>query len=187
LLDAGPSPAIWGLSAISGIAQCLVEGQHNGVGADGPALLILLIASLGGAVWGVVQLHLLTALLYLVGLWTRGPATFRQLRTVIAWAAVPQAVVLVCWLVGTAVFGRLLYLRTDSLGSNPPPTLAFGMFLIGLTTFACALCSFGILVQGLAEAQGVSAWKATGSIIGAVMLGVVVLLGLVMIVMGVMK
>ena len=187
LLIGPPSPAIWGLAVLNGIAQSLVQGAQNSVGARAPVAVILPSTILVGAIWGILQLHLVSGLLFLVGRWTSGRATFRQMRTVVAWSTVPQSVVVATWLIGTAVFGRLLFVDVDALGATPPPALALGMLLIFLISFTCIVWSFVILVQGLAEAQGISAWKALGTVVAAVLMFGVAVLVVITIVLGVVR
>ena len=177
LLVAPSGLTIWVLAMVSGIGQSLVQGAQNNVGAKAPVLTILSVSALVGAIWGLLQLHVLALLLYLVGRWTSGKATFQQVRAVIAWAEIPHVVLVASWLLGTVFFGRLLFVNTEALGASPPPALLFGMMLVYLTSLVCLSWSFVILVQGLAEAQGMSAWKSLGSILTAgLMLGVVALL-----------
>jgi hypothetical protein len=164
---------VWVLPILSGIAQSLVQAQSNEVGARASAASILALAVPIGAAWGLLQLVVLASSLYLVGRWTGSSATFAQIRAVIAWAAVPQAALLVCWLAGTALWGRLLYMNPDVAAPIGGASFALGLLAIGLATLTCVIWAFVILVKGLAEARGGSAWQALGNIIVAgLMVGV---------------
>ena len=154
------------LAFASGIAQTLLRGHNNNVGLRVPALWILLFAIPIGALWGLVQLYVFTSALYFVGNWSGSKATFRQLRSVCAWASAPQIAILLVWLLATAFFGRFLYI-------SPAPqygiTLALGVVLVTLCTAIGGVWNLVILVQGLAEAQKISAAEAVFHVIGSVL------------------
>ncbi len=177
LLDAPPRVWVWVLPILSGITQSLVQAQSNGVGARASATVILALAVPIGAAWGIIQLFVLAASVYLVARWGGSTATFAQIRTVIAWAAVPQVALLVCWLTGTALWGRLLFLNPEIATSMGGPLFALGVLVISLATVTGVIWSFVIMVKGVAEARGGSAWQAFGNIIvAALMVGVAAML-----------
>ena len=163
------------LAAVSGVAQTLVRGEQNNIGARAPLLWILVAAVLIGVVWGVVQLHVLTASLYLVGRWSGDKATFRDLRMAIAWSQVPQVVVFASWLIAAVFLGRGVFRVAESLGPGEV-LIAFALFALSLVTLVCVVWSLVILVNGLAEAQRISGAMAVFHLIGAgLMLGVAAL------------
>jgi len=161
----------------------MVQGAQNNVGAKAPLLVLLPVCALVGAIWGLLQMHVLALFLFIVGRVTTGPATFRQVRMVLAWAEVPHTVLVACWLLGAIVFGRLFFLNPEGLGLNPPPALLLGMLFVYLVSLVAVSWSLVILVKGLAEAQGISAWAALGSLLLAgLILGVSVVIVLQMVV-----
>ena len=175
-LSRGPTLAVWILPILSGIAQTFIQGSSNDVGLRGPAIVILAVALPIGAVWGVIQVNLIAGLLALVERWTGGRATFVHLRIALAWAAVPQVLLVVVWLLGTAVAGRFVFVqdpdRAVALGASPVALLTVGVAY--LVAVVCALWWFVLTVFSVAEAQGGSAWKALGSLILAgLMFGIV--------------
>ena len=164
------------LVAGSGVIQSMVQGNSNQVGARGPGSVILL-ATLGiGAIWGLFQMHLVATLLYLVGKWTGAPAQFSSLRTALAWAAVPQIVILLFWVLGTLIFGRLLYVDPElAMAQMPLVALAQGLLLLG--TLVCGGWWLVLQVVGVAEVQHVSVWRALGHFaVAGLMLGAVAIL-----------
>jgi hypothetical protein len=168
---------VWLFPMLSGITQSLVQAQSNGVGARMGAAVIISFAVPIGAVWGLLQLFVLAASVYFAGRWIQGRATFIQLRTVIAWAAVPQVVLLAMWLAATAFWGRVLYVDPDFAVPMGGPLFALGLLVLGLTTITAVIWSLIILAKGIAEAQGWSAWKALGNVIvAALMVGVAAML-----------
>lgn len=167
LLDAPPRPVEWLLIMLSGFAQSLVQGYESSVGAKGASLAwIIPMAAVVGSIWGVLQYHLVTGLLFLVDRWTGGRVTYREMRTVTAWSAVPQVVVVAAWLIGAAVVGRYLFVNVDAYAAKSlqPPLLILPVFLV---TLICCVWCVVILVKGIAEAQRGSAGKAVLTVLGA--------------------
>ncbi len=141
--------------------------MSNHVGARLPGFFILLGTLVIGAVWGLFQLHVIATPLYYVGKWTGAPARFGDLRTALAWAAIPQVAILPFWVLGTLVFGRFLYVEPElALPRMPLAVLAQG--LLSLATLLCFGWSLVLQVFTVAEVQGVSAWRALGNLIAAV-------------------
>ena len=184
LLNAPSGPALWVLPISSGIGQSLIQGASNNVGAKGPVVFILLLSTVIGAIWGLLQIHFLSLLFYGVGRVTQRPATFRQVRLVLAWAEVPHVVLVASWVLAALVFGRVLFLDPDALGTNPPPLLLLGMLFVYLVSFICVAWSLVLVVKGLAEAQGTSVWWALGSVVVvAALIGVATIVILAFVVM----
>jgi hypothetical protein len=128
--------------------------------------MILLATLVIGAAWGLLQLHVIAIPLYYVGKWTGAPARFRELRTALAWAAIPQVAILPFWVLGTLVFGRFLYADPEvALVQMPLAVLAQG--LLSLATVICFGWWLVLQVFTVAEVQGVSAWRALGNLIAA--------------------
>src|SRR5437879_12605056 len=100
------------LVAGSGVVQSMVQATGTHVGARAPGSLILPMTLVIGAVWGLLQLHLVATLLFFVGRWTGVPAVFSSLRTALSWAAIPQVAALPCWEVATRSFCRFLCIYT---------------------------------------------------------------------------
>jgi hypothetical protein len=141
--------------------------MSNHVGARLPGFMILLWTLVIGAVWGLLQLHVIATPLYYVGKWTGAPARFGDLRTALAWSAIPQVAILPLWVLGTLVFGRFLYLEPEVVLTRMPfAVLAQGLLSLG--TLVC--CGWWLVLQvfTVAEVQGVSAWRALGNLIAAV-------------------
>ncbi len=117
VVDQGRLLAAVLLSVGSGIAQSLVTGANHQVGARFAAPVILLIAIGVGTLWGLLQLSVLTGLLYIVARWTGSAVPFRQLWTALGWANVPPCAALGLWLIGTLILGRSLYLDPEVVGA----------------------------------------------------------------------
>jgi Yip1-like protein len=155
------------LVAGSGVIQSIVQAMSNNVGARLPGFMILLGTLVIGALWGLFQLHVVATPLYYVGKWTGAPARFGDLRTALAWAAIPQVAILPLWVLGTLVFGRFLYVEPElALARMPLAVLVQG--LLSLATLLCSGWWLVLQVFTVAEVQRVSAWRALANLIAAV-------------------
>ena len=160
----------------SGVVQSIIQAMSNQVGTKVPGPTILLAVLVVGTLWGLFQLHVVAVPLYFIGRWTGAPASFADLRTALAWAAIPQVAILPFWILGTLVFGRFLYIDAARVMTSMP-IAALAQGLLSLATLVCVCWWIVLQVFGLAEAQHVSAWRALGHLLAAgVMLGVAVLL-----------
>ena len=177
-----PSPALWLLAAASGLASSLVRAQGHNLGAQAPVRFIWLLAvPIGGAV-GLVEWHVLAGLLWLVGRLQDGQAGFRRLRTAVVWSGVPQLVVIASYLVSTLVVGRLAFVDADFVIATRARSLVVGMVLSAVVLLTCGVWSLVILVQGVAEAQNITAPQAMGHVLLVLLLAVVI----VFVVVGIM-
>jgi len=167
LLDAPPRPVEWLLIMTSGFAQSLVQGYESSAGAKAPLALIVPMAAVVGSIWGLLQYHLVTGLLFLADRWTGGRVTYREMRTVTAWSAVPQVAIVAAWLLSAAAIGRFLFVNPEQFGPNTtlqPPLIMLALFLVSIVS---AIWCVVILVKGVAEAQRSSAGKAILTVLGA--------------------
>ena len=182
-LARGSSAAVWIIPLFSGIAQTLVRVADRDLGLRASAGMILVLAIPIGAIWGVVQLYILAGLLYLVERANKGRATFGQLRIALAWAAVPQVVVVAIWIIGTLLAGRFLYMDPDRAVASGAGWTVLTIAFTNLASAVCAIWWLVLSVFTVAEAQGGSAWRALGTmILAALILGVVALLAIVVVV-----
>ncbi len=164
------------LAAGSGVVQSMVQGYSNHIGARLSGTIILLATICIGGVWGLLQLHFFAGLLYLVGRWTGAPSPFSTLRTALAWAAIPQIVILALWMTATIVFGRFLYMPPEMVAPRMPLAL-LAQGLLSLATLVCACWWLVLQVLTVAEVQGVSGWRALGHfVVAGLMVGVTALL-----------
>jgi len=106
-----------------------------------------------------------------------------QLRIALAWAAVPQVVVVAIWIIGTVLAGRFLYMDPDRAVASGAGWTVLTIAFTNLASAVCAIWWLVLSVFTVAEAQGGSAWRALGTmILAALILGVVALLAIVVVV-----
>jgi len=163
----GPNHRALIVSAGWGVVQSMVQGAQNNMGLRAPLLLIVLTAIVIGSVWGLLQVSLLSGLVYLVGRWTGLSATYYGVRTALAWGTIPAGASLPLWLGAAVLFGRRLFLSDQALAGSGQPLILLGIGLLYLVTGCLWLWSVVVVTVGLAEVQGVSVPRAIGLIIGS--------------------
>jgi len=174
---AGPNHRALIFSAGWGVVQSLFQASQNNVGLRAPLLWILVAALVIGAIWGLLQVFLLSGLVYIVGRWTGVVTTYYPVQTVFAWGTLPVAASLVLWLGAALILGRPLFLSDQAMAATGRPDLLIGVGVLYLVTGALWIWSAVIIVLGLAEIQRVSVLRALGiMIVGLVMFAVAALL-----------
>ncbi len=155
---------------------------RNSEAGDTPSLAtIWLVVLLGGALWGIVWVHVMSGGLYLAGRWQGGHAAFRRLRAAVTWSRVPTAAALAWWIPATLLLGRDLF-------ALPSRTIANGVQAVvlltgGLVTLTALPWSWFLLVRAVQVAQGFSLGRALGSV--AIVVGVLLVAGVAALVLAV--
>ena len=185
ILETDPKMHFWVLVAFYGLIRAVSWGVQVGLGdyfsPAGVAGFILFI----GPIAGVIGVYLTGALLGLVGRSMGGKAEPQQIRTVLAWAALPMSVLaLLALLPYVLMLGPLVFSSTNPmveqllLGQG----LASGLTNNGLSVWRTILELTGsfyycvIVVVGISEAQKFGVIKSLG--IFFIVLGGLILLGL---------
>jgi hypothetical protein len=177
---AHPSAAVFLAPLASGIVQSLMQAESSHVGQRGASIVwILGFGTLVGSAWGLLQLHLLAGLLWVVA---RNPAGkrvgFRQMRTAIAVAYTPLGAALMAWVLASLLLGSGLYADPAILASLYGPATALEVALLFFATVICLLWSMVLQVLAVAEVRESSVASALATYLQALVLfaGVVLVL-----------
>ncbi len=176
LVEGDPQYMVLVLASLGGVTQALGQAAERNLGDQWPFPAIVVLVLLAGPLFGILSLYLAAALIHWTGGWIGGSAPAGHIRTAVAWANVPGVFGLFLWVPALLLFGQEL-MTADGAGAKPDLKLALAMATFALMQVGLGIWSFVILLQGLGEVQGFSAWKAWGNLLlgGAV---VVVPLGL---------
>lgn len=171
ILAFGPGRITILLVCVGAFSQVLDSAAERGLaeayGLGVPRLV--LACALVGPLLGLAVWYVLALLLRWTGNWLDGKGTLRELRAAIAWSYVPVIWGLLIWLPYLVVFGPEVFrLNTPRMDANPALVIVFD----GLQT-ALAVWAFVIFVKCLAEVQKLSAWKALGNALLALLFLVV--------------
>ncbi|MGC1878397.1 MAG: Yip1 family protein [Rhabdochlamydiaceae bacterium] len=147
------------LSAIYGLPMALNLAQNFSLGTMVPTWAILIGSLIVCTFLGMVGISIATWLLHFTGSWIGGKGSYQTVRTAVAWSNVPNIVTILMWIVLLYVFGGLVFNRQFS----ETPFIGYQagiVFIVFLFQAIVSIWGFIILLQGLAEVQGFSAWKA---------------------------
>lgn len=180
LVATDPDRHVLQLAMAGGVAQSLAQAMESGVGDKVDLAVILLMSLVIGSVFGLLMLYLGSALLHWTGRWIGGRATREQLRTAVGWSNVPVVVLLFAAGPLLGIAGRVPFMSEQTLvagGVGLPAAAATGVF--GIAMVVLTVWAFVILLKGVGEVQGFSAWKAWGNVLfaGAAVLLPIVALG----------
>jgi len=147
------------LSAIYGFPMALNLSQNFSLGASIPLWAILMGSLIICTIFGMIGISISSWLLHVTGRWIGGKGTFQTIRTAVTWSNVPNVVAILMWAVMIGMFGRAVFTSAFS-ATHFVGTQAGIIFIVFLLQAVASIWGFVILLQGLGEVQGFSAWKA---------------------------
>lgn len=166
IVDRDPEYLVLPLAMASGVSEALSKASSRNLGDQVGLPVLLGICVFVGVVSGLIGLFLFGFLLRVAGKWLGGRGSSEHLRTAIAWAAVPTVVALLLWIPEFAVFGRDLFSAyTPNIDAHPFLLLGFALLEIVLGIWGLV-----ILVKGVAQVHGFSAWRGLFTVVVAVLL-----------------
>ncbi|MEM7175500.1 MAG: YIP1 family protein [Chlamydiota bacterium] len=154
------------LNGALNLLMCL----HLGAIGSYNLLTIFVVSLLLAIPYGYISFTVAAFGVFIVGKLIKGKGTFKQVRTAISWASIPQLVVLLLMLLG------LIWMKADpSLASRNIASLQTGGALIGLLFFY-AFTIWGVIIwlHLVGEVQKFSAWMALLNAFLAVLIFVVI-------------
>ena len=164
IVTLNPNFRIIALAAIYGFPFLMHLAQNLSLGLQFPMWGIILGSAVLSPVVGIIGFTIISSLLYMTGRWIKGSATFAQVRAAVAWSNVPNSVNIILWLVLSAFFGNLLFLRDFAQGEfiGRDLTVVLSVFTAQVVL---GIWSFIILLRSLGEVQKFSVWKSLLNII----------------------
>lgn len=179
LVETDPKRMVLVLAALAGVSQMLNRASIKSLGDTLSTPVILLAALLLGPLFGIVALYIGGALIAWTGKWIGGSAPASHIRTALAWGNLPIAASLVVWVADLALFGH------DNFTTAKPRLqashgLSFLLMLSGLVSAVLGIWAIVLMVKGVGEVQGFSAWKALGNVLlaGLVLVVPIIVLGI---------
>lgn len=157
LVEEDPARDVVILAIFGGVAQVVFEIIAAHPSESGPITLgqVVLFAGLIGPTVGLLTVYVGAALAAWSGRWIGGEATAHELRTAFGYANIPLVAALIPVVLLIAALGGLANGESDS-----------GAYaLLALIGFVVRVWAFVILLKGVGELQGFSAWKAWGNLI----------------------
>ncbi|NGX47716.1 MAG: hypothetical protein K1000chlam3_01098 [Chlamydiae bacterium] len=146
------------LSFIYGLPMLLHMAQNLSVGEQFNIVGIVIVALVLATFVGMLGLTIASALVYWTGKWIGGKANYFPVRAAVSWSNVPNIIAIIVWAILIYNFRDHIFLsefdEMNFVGGQM--TLITGALVVQA---AIAIWSFIILVKGLGEVQGFSAWK----------------------------
>jgi len=158
IVEFNPKFRFLALSFLHGIPMVFYLAQDLSLG-DTFSLAGIIIVSLILAIFlGMLSITIGAALLYWTGKWIGGKGSFYPVRAAVSWSNVPNIVIILCWATLIFFFRHQVFLAAFQKGEFVGAALAiYGVVL--LVQAVMSIWSLIILIKGLAEVQGFSAWK----------------------------
>lgn len=166
LVQTDPTRHVVQLAMAGGVAQSISQAMDAGVGDTLELPAILALTFLLGSLFGLAAVYVGSVLIEWTGRWLGGQGSRLQLRTAIAWSHVPWAAFLFIAGLVFALIGKLPFVSEEVMATLPVgagDAVVLGIFAIVM--IVVAIWSFVILLKGVAEVQGFSAWKAWGNLL----------------------
>lgn len=146
------------LSFLHGLPMLFYMAQDLSLGDTFSVAGIVLVCLILSTFLGMLSITIGAALFYWTGKWIGGQGSYYPVRAAVSWSNVPNIVIIFTWLALLFFFRHQVFLAAFQKGQFVGA--AFTIYAIILLTQAVmSIWSFVILVKGLAEVQGFSAWK----------------------------
>ncbi len=164
LLDEAPTYSVLTLAILGGIPGGFAQAVKWNAGAFMSLPLVLLLSLLLGGLLGLLELYVLSWLIAYSGRWFGGQAGPLQMRTIVAWSNLPNALGLLSWLLMLLVLGPALFLPKDPQ-MMMQHTLSPLLTVASLAQITLAIWSLVLLVIGVGVAQGLKLGKTLLSLL----------------------
>ena len=178
LIATNPNYHVYTLVCIEGIGQSLDRASGNNSGDTISMLAILMIALVFGPIGGLFSLFFGSVLIRWAGKLQGGQATFQEIRTAMAWGAVPAVVSILIWGPDLLLFGSEMFTElTPRMDAQPSLWTIF--FAFRAVEISLGVWSLFLICNTLAEVQGFrSAWRGFFNLILA---GMIVLVPIILV------
>lgn len=146
------------LSFLYGLPMLLHSAQNLSLGETFTTYGIVTVALVLATFVGMLAITIASGLIYWTGKWIGGKGEYYPIRAAVSWSNVPNIVAIVIWAIMLYNFGDQIFmgeLDQEGLASGSSTLVSGALFVQAIIS----IWSFIILVKGLGEVQGFSAWK----------------------------
>ncbi|MBS0629985.1 MAG: YIP1 family protein [Verrucomicrobia bacterium] len=158
IVDFNPKFRFIVLSFLHGLPILFYMAQDLSLGDTYSSAGIILVSVILATLIGMLSITIGSALFLWTGKWIGGQGTYYPIRAASSWSNVPNIVVILGWLALIFYFKNQVFLAGFQKAEFTGNALALYAVVI-LVQLAMSIWSLVILVKGLAEVQGFSAWK----------------------------
>lgn len=164
IVKTGSSYGYYFLCAVYGFPLFVSMVQSLSLGYVMPLGVIVLLAVIFSTFVGMAGISIWSGILYYVGKGIEGKASYKQLRTAVAWSNLPCLVQTVGWIALIAVFGAAA-LDSNFVYMQFTPGEALFVMGVFLLQAIAGIWSFFILLFSLSEVQEYPLWKSLVNIV----------------------
>lgn len=142
------------LSFIYGFLMSILWAQDLSLGTAFPPMQIVLASLVLATFIGMLSITVGSALIYWTGKWIGGTGEYYPVRAAVTWSNVPNVFSVIIWAVLIYLYKDQVFLA-DFQQAVQSPAITATFVVLGIL----AIWSFVMLIKGIAEVQGFSAWK----------------------------
>lgn len=157
------------LAALGGIGEALDRASLRDMGDRIAVSWILLAGLLLGPLGGLVSLWVGGALLERTGHILGGHAPALHVRTALAWGSVPVVASLPLWGPKLLLFGAEMF-TSETPQLEADPLLVISLLALAGLELALGAWAMVLVLKGVGEVHGFSAWRALGAVALAALL-----------------
>jgi len=158
IINFDPKYRFWILSFLYGLPMLLHMAQNLSMGTAfstaGIAIAAVVLATFAG--W--LGLSIASWLVHWTGKWIGGKSGYYPIRAAVSWSNAPNIISIIVWIILILSFQKEIFLAEfDEMSfTGSQMSIVTGSLFVQAVI---SIWSFIILVKGIGEAQGFSAWK----------------------------
>lgn len=152
-----PDKFVIPLLVLGGISRAFDQASTKNFGDSQSLLSIILLAIIGGGLFGWISYCFYIWLLEVSGKWLQGKGSFSELKTITAWSLVPSIFSLLFLIPEIILFGIDLFRSEMSNTFGIKESL---LYILGLLEFACGIWTLVIFIKGVSIVQDFSIGKS---------------------------
>ncbi len=169
LADQGSLRHVILLAVLGGFAHTVLRSFVRRAGNLFTIRILLVLCAATGVVLGMAGVFLGGLLFRWTGRWFGGRASAREVRTALAWSAVPRVWALLLWVPLLVYFhGDLFRAKSLQMGPHAPGEIV--LKVVGVTQLVFGAWSLVICLLGIAEVHRFSLWRAVAAVLSGVSL-----------------
>lgn len=157
-----PNKSIHILFILGGIVHSLDRAQAKDIGDRLPLVAIFFTSIIAGALFGWMAYYFYAWLISLTGKWLGVDTDSRTIRTVLAWASIPEIASLILLIPTVIIFGEDSF--KSEISNYTPLRMVFGTTQL-ILHLALSIWTLVLSVIGIALVQGFSYGKAILNIV----------------------
>jgi hypothetical protein len=147
------------LAFLYGLAFCLGLARSMFLGASYSPLFIFIASAVLSWPVGYAILSISSLLLYWIGKWFKGSATYCEVRAAVFWSNAPALISVICWVVLVAYFGGIVFTQEFMMMHVSKGQLLFAQSA-SLLQIISGVWGIILFLSTYSQVEGLSRWIA---------------------------